>query len=83
MGEMYAQAVEETGLDSGTLRDAKWVASKVDLCRRRHKLSFSHHKEVAALSPDLADTLLDKAEQENLTRRELRQEVTSKIELAK
>ena len=27
------------------------------MCRRRHDLSFAHHREVAALPPDEADAL--------------------------
>lgn len=58
-GEMYAQAIQETGKDAGTLRDYVWVASAVDLSSRNDNLTFSHHKAVASLrldngAPDIA-----------------------------
>lgn len=57
-GEKYAQAVEETGKDAGTLRDYVWVSSAVDLSLRKDNLSFDHHKAVAPMrkedgSPDI------------------------------
>ena len=76
-GETSAQAVEDTGRQGQTLLDAQWVASKfVDNSRRREELSWSHHKEVAALPPAEADELLDLAEREGLSTRELRAEVS-------
>jgi hypothetical protein len=48
-----------TGPSYQTCRHAGSVAGKFELCRRRHNLSFEHHKTVAALDPDLADELLD------------------------
>jgi hypothetical protein len=41
---------------------------------RRRLLSFSHHAEVAALPPEKADALLERAETEQLSTRELRVE---------
>ena len=76
-GETSAQAVSMTGRQEQTLLDAQWVASKfVDNSRRREELSWSHHKEVAALPPAEADELLDLAEREGLSTRELRAEVS-------
>ena len=75
-GEMYAQAVEDTGRGEDTLRAAKWVAEKFENVRRRTDCSWSHHKEVAALPPAEADELLDLAEREGLSTRELRAEVS-------
>ena len=37
-GEKYKEAVAKTGLEESTLRNAAWVARKVDLSRRRGKL---------------------------------------------
>ena len=57
--------------------DTQWVASKfVDNSRRREELSWSHHREVAALPPAEADELLGLAEREGLSTRELRAEVS-------
>jgi hypothetical protein len=54
----YRQAIERTSLDYQTLRNYAWVAKRFSLSRRRDKLSFGHHSEVAALpepEQDFAD----------------------------
>jgi len=71
-GEMYSQAVDETDYAEGSLRNAKWVASQVELSRRRDNLSYSHHAEVAALPPEKQDYWLSEAEEKGLTRSDLR-----------
>lgn len=76
-GEMYTQAIEETELDYGTLRNIKWIASSVGLSLRNDNLSFNHHKEVAPLPPETQVLFLNKAVNENLSVRELRDEVRS------
>ena len=46
------QAAADTEYDEQTLRIAKHVAGRFkDLFRRRNKLSFAHHQEVASFSP--------------------------------
>jgi len=55
---MYAQAIEETGLDYDTLKAEKWVSSNFEMVRRRTNLTWSHHREVASLEPKQADRLL-------------------------
>ena len=60
-GKKYEEALEKTGLDYQTLRDYKWVASKVPLSSRNDKLSFHHHREVASLTPEKQTYLLNKA----------------------
>lgn len=60
-GEMYSQALEEIDYSYGTLRDVAWVAGRFELSRRRDNLSWSHHREVAALDPQEQETLLDQA----------------------
>lgn len=57
-GEMYAQAMDETGLEYGTLRNYKYTAGKIDLSLRSDKLSFLHHREVAALNPSAQKEML-------------------------
>lgn len=71
-GEMYAQAMDVTGLDYDTLIACKWAASKFELLRRRSNLSFTTHREVAALPPAEADAILDRAEAEGLSTRQVR-----------
>jgi hypothetical protein len=72
-GEMYDEAERLTGLDAGTLRNWKSIAARFDLSRRRDKLPFTAHAEVAALPPKEADRLLSKAEKEGLSTRAVRE----------
>lgn len=60
-GEMYSQALEETDYNYGTLRNDKWVASRVDLSLRGDNLSFSHYKQIADLEPEEQKELLTQA----------------------
>jgi hypothetical protein len=46
-----------------TCRNAASIANAFELSRRRDNLTFKHHAEVAALSPDEADALLDWCEE--------------------
>lgn len=77
-GEMYAQAVEETGRDDGALRNAKYVAERFHLSRRHDKLSWSHHYEAASLPPSEADEILALAEAEGWSKREIRAAVNQR-----
>ncbi|HVB24640.1 MAG TPA: DNA methyltransferase [Ktedonobacteraceae bacterium] len=70
----YEKAIEETGLSYQTLRIYKHVASVVPLSLRRNKLSFHHHKEVASLSQETQETLLNQAEKHNWPVLKLKQE---------
>ena len=74
-GESYEAIMEATGLDYGACRNAKVVASKIELSRRRDNLGWSLHADVAALDPAEADTWLDRAGSENWTRADLRREL--------
>ena len=75
-GEMYAQAVEETSYSYGTLRNFVRVGRAFDVSRRHDKpLTFAHHETVAALEPADQDRLLDAAESEHWSSRDLRQAV--------
>jgi len=71
-GEMYSQALDETDWEYQSLRNIASTCRRVELYRRRYKLTFEHHAEVKQFEPDLQDYWLDKAEQESLTRDELR-----------
>jgi N6-adenosine-specific RNA methylase IME4 len=75
-GEMYTQALEATDKKYQTLRDAQWVAGAFELSRRRDNLSWSHHRDVAALPREVADELLDEAERCRLSRNDLRKRVS-------
>jgi len=71
-GEKYSQALDETGYSYDTLRHVALVAVKVEPSRRKHNLSWSHHLEVIKLNPDEQDFWLGKAEEENLSTKQLR-----------
>ncbi|MFA5376469.1 MAG: DNA methyltransferase [Dehalococcoidia bacterium] len=82
-GDKYAQAIDATDYDYGTLANARYVAEKVEFSRRRENLPFSHHQEVASLPPEDQEMLLSKAEEEHLSLAALRELTRSyKRELA-
>ena len=57
-GTTYAELGQRTGYDSGTLRNLKWVASRVAVEQRRPGLAFAHHQEVVRLEPDQQESVL-------------------------
>ncbi|WP_198168020.1 LmbU family transcriptional regulator [Herbidospora yilanensis] len=74
-GDRYRAAIERTSLDYQTLRNYAWVARRFGLSRRRDKLSFAHHAEVAALTPADQDAWLQRAEEQAWSRNRLRKEI--------
>jgi hypothetical protein len=58
-----------------TLSNAASVCMRINPSRRRESLSFSHHADVAYLGADIADRLLDLAEEHDWTRTELRKQI--------
>lgn len=64
-GETYAQAIEATGYEEQSLRNAKFVAASVEFSRRRENLSWSHHAEVASFDADEQTRWLDEAERKD------------------
>jgi hypothetical protein len=74
-GDRYREAEAITGFGCQTLRNYAWVARRFDVSRRRDRLSFAHHSEVAALAEDEQDAWLDRAEQHGWSRNELRAEL--------
>ncbi|MGH2954666.1 MAG: LmbU family transcriptional regulator, partial [Thermoanaerobaculia bacterium] len=77
-GEKYTQAIEATGYDYDTLNGFRWVAQEVESVRRRTNLSWSHHREVAALDPPDQEERLDRAEAEGWSVHELRKAVRTR-----
>jgi hypothetical protein len=73
--DRYKRAIEETSLDYQTLRNYAWVARQFHVTRRRDKLSFQHHAELASLTEPEQDTWLDRAEQGSWSRNELRRQL--------
>jgi hypothetical protein len=61
-GEKYSRAARVTGYDVQSLMNMALVASKFQISRRREKLSWSHHAEVAALPEEAQERWLDEAE---------------------
>lgn len=72
---MYDDIAEDTGMDKQFLRDVKYVADNVELSLRNDNLSFSHHREVASLPPEKQKEFLNRAVDEKLSVRELRDEI--------
>ncbi|MGC7102069.1 LmbU family transcriptional regulator [Amycolatopsis lurida] len=73
--DRYKRAILETSLDYQTLRNYAWVGRKFSSSRRRDKLSFQHHAELASLSDADQDEWLDRAERFGWSRNELRNRV--------
>jgi hypothetical protein len=71
----YRDVVKRTGLDYQTLRNYAWVARSVECGRRRDKLSFQHHAEVASLPVEQQDHWLAQAERNGWSRNELRRQL--------
>jgi hypothetical protein len=73
--DRYRHAIAETSLDYQTLRNYAWVARRFNPGRRREKLSFQHHAEVASLPEADQDELLLAAEAQGWSRNELRRQI--------
>lgn len=76
-GKAYSQALDETDSALSTLQGAKYVAGRIETCRRRQVVSYSIHAEVASLPPEQQDEVLHEAERDGLTVRDVRQRVRS------
>jgi hypothetical protein len=74
-----AQAAAEGifGREFQSLMDMASVCRAFPTSRRREALSFTHHREVASLPPAKADALLDKAERDNWSVRDIRAEANA------
>lgn len=71
-GEMYAEAMQLTGLDYQTLRDYAYTSRRVELSLRNDNLDYYHHKVVAKLPPEEQRRWIDAAAEHNLSVRRLR-----------
>ena len=78
LGEQYAQLVDEKA--ARTLSNYAWVASKIEPARRRERLSWSHHAEVAVFEPTTQDDWLKQAEEGQWTRAKLRAAIKGTVE---
>ncbi len=73
--DRYVRAIRAAGLQYQTLRNYAWVSRRFDLTRRRSRLSFQHHAEVASLPTEEQDWWLDRAEQATWTTKQLRTQI--------
>jgi hypothetical protein len=71
-GEESAQLEATIGLAPHTLQNYQWVAEHVERARRRENLTWSHHAEIARLTPKQQAEALDRAEADCWTVRQLR-----------
>jgi hypothetical protein len=74
-GETYRQIAEEFGYEVATLHNLSSIARRVNFSRRRETLSFGHHETVASLTAQEQEYWLALAEEQGLTRNDLRQEL--------
>jgi len=71
-GETYSQALEASDYEVGTLRNAKWVSSRIPVERRIPTLGYGHHQAVAPLEPKDQDKWLERAAKNKWTIADLR-----------
>jgi hypothetical protein len=74
-GDKYAPASHLTGYDVQSLMNMAYVSGRFEVSRRRPGLSFSHHAELAGLSPEDQELWLDRVEAGGLSVRALRVEL--------
>lgn len=70
--DRYKKGIQAAGLRYQTLRNYAWVARRFDVGRRRARLTFQHHAEVASLPVEEQDTWLSRAEELSWTTKQLR-----------
>lgn len=71
-GDLVAQAAELSGLSPSTIENGMSIVHKIPKSRRRAGVHFSKHAEVTSLAPNDQRRWLKIAEEERLTRDELR-----------
>lgn len=67
-----SEAAQAVGRAEETIRAAVWVSKRIPPANRRPNLTWSHHREVAALEPAEQSAVLDLAERDGLTTNALR-----------
>lgn len=77
-GEKYAQWVDQTSYQYGSLANIAWVGRHVPREERRLSLTFYHHQSVAPLEPKEQKYWLDKAEREQWSGRDLSRAIARK-----
>lgn len=74
-GEKYVQAVEATGYAAQSLMNMVSVAARIPAEVRKPALSWSTHRAVAGLDVDVQRVLLDKADEQGWSSREMEEAV--------
>jgi hypothetical protein len=74
-GDKYAQAIDLTGISYEVLKNYCYVARNVQMSLRSDNLSWTHHYAVAHLDPAMQKRLLQLAEDNLWTTREMQQQV--------
>jgi hypothetical protein len=74
-GEQYAAARGIIGMDAKSLRNIRYVASRVEPAQRHEKLTWSHHAMLACMAPEEQDFWLGRAESDRLSVEDLRIEL--------
>ena len=71
-GEAAAQGAS-LGVAAKTIQNAAWVCQCIEPSRRRESLSYTHHECVAALPASRQDEVLDRAEADGLSTRQVKE----------
>lgn len=74
-GDLASQEDGDGKYAHQTLENARYVAGKIPISRRREPISFAHHAVVASLEPAEQDHWLKKAEDEGWSEKELRKQL--------
>jgi hypothetical protein len=74
-GDDFYQAAEAIGLRPQTMTNRRSICSRIPLSRRMPGVDFSHHAEVAYLSPEEQQKWLKRAKEEGWSVRQLRDEI--------
>ena len=82
-GDKYDSAAISTGYPPAVLRDARWVAESIPAERRRMRLSWAHHREVAHLDEVAQEKWLSKADASQMAREALKAAIVGKPAQAK
>ena len=77
-GEMYVAAAKATGYDPKSLRNYRYVASRVSVSLRKDNLTFGHHALLASLDPANQCHWLERAVHDRLSVEDLRGELRAR-----
>ncbi|MCG0284489.1 LmbU family transcriptional regulator [Streptomyces sp. PSAA01] len=73
--DRYQRGIRAAGLKYQTLRNYAWVSRRFDIVRRRDRLTFQHHAEVASLPQEEQEKWLNQTEKMGWTTKQLRNSI--------